>query len=282
MLGCSSCSRVGRDGELPVLPRPCLDWVKAVPFAHRGLHGPDTGPENSLTAFDAAISAGYGIECDVRLLADGEVVVFHDADLTRLAGRLGRIEDLRTADLRELRLLGTAERPPLLRELLARCAGRAPLLLEIKNDGRPGRLEQALAATLAGYDGHVLVGSFNPFSLARMAALRPDLPRCLISCDFDKATDMGRVKRFVYANLLHAAVARPHCLAYGWWGLPRLMPATFRRLGLPVLLWTVRAREDMVKALRHGDNIVFEGFLPPSPDAATEQEGRGSAASAQE
>lgn len=282
MLGCSSCSRVGRDGELPVLRRPCLDWVKAAPFAHRGLHGPDTGPENSLAAFDAAIAAGYGIECDVRLLADGEVVVFHDADLARLAGRLGRIEDLRTADLRELRLLGTAERPPLLRELLVRCAGRAPLLLEIKNDGRPGRLEQALAASLAGYDGPVLAGSFNPFSLARLAALRPDLPRCLISCDFDKATDMGRVKRFLYANLLHAAVARPHCLAYGWWGLPRLMPVVFRRLGLPVLLWTVRAREDMVEALRHGDNIVFEGFLPPSPDAATEQEGRGSVASAQE
>ena len=104
MFGCSSCSRVGRDGELPVIDRPCLDWVKVVPFAHRGLHGPDTGPENSLAAFDAAISAGYGIECDLRLLADGEVVVFHDADLTRLTGRGGRIEDLRSADLRDLGL----------------------------------------------------------------------------------------------------------------------------------------------------------------------------------
>ncbi len=282
MLGCSSCSRVGRDGELPVLSRPCIDWVKDVPFAHRGLHGPDTGPENSLAAFDAAMTAGYGIECDVRLLADGEVVVFHDADLARLTGRAGRIEDLRTPDLRELRLAGTDERPPLLRELLTRCAGRVPLYVELKGDSRPGRLEPAVAGMLDGYAGHVLAASFNPFSLARMAALRPDLPRCLISCDFDKATDMGRVKRFVYANLLHAAVARPHCLAYGWWGLPRLMPALFRRLGLPVLLWTVRAREDMVKALRHGDNIVFEGFLPPSPDAATEQEGRERVASAQE
>jgi len=282
LLGCSSCSRVGRDGELPVLDRPCLDWAKAVPFAHRGLHGPDSGPENSLAAFDAAISAGYGIECDVRLLADGEVVIFHDADLARVAGRAGRIRDLRTADLRKLRLSDTGERPPLLRELLALCAGRAPLIVEMKNEGRPGRLEQVVAEMLAGYDGPVLAASFNPFSLARLAALRPGLPRCLISCDFDTATDMGLVKRFVYANLLHAAVARPHCLAYGWWGMPRLMPATFRRLGLPVLLWTVRAREDMVKALRHGDNIVFEGFLPPSPDAAMEQEGRERAPSAQE
>jgi glycerophosphoryl diester phosphodiesterase len=66
-------------------------------------------------------------------------------------------------------------------------------------------------------------------------------------------------------QLFHALPARPHCIAYDLCGLPNTSLAFLRRLGLPVLVWTVRSREDMDKALRYGDNIVFEGFSPPSP-----------------
>ena len=51
-------------------------------------------PENSLAAFAAACEAGYGIELDVQLTLDGQVVVVHDADLLRVAGDPRRIEDL--------------------------------------------------------------------------------------------------------------------------------------------------------------------------------------------
>lgn len=60
-------------------------------------------------------------------------------------------------------------------------------------------------------------------------------------------------------------VARTNGLAYGWQGLPRW----------PVLLWTVRLREGMVKALRHGDNSVFRGFLPTSPGTIEERADQG-------
>src|SRR5688572_14072756 len=55
-------------------------------FAHRGLHDGATFIENSLIAFAAALERGAGIECDLRLTADDEVVVFHDADALRLCG----------------------------------------------------------------------------------------------------------------------------------------------------------------------------------------------------
>ncbi|MHC1789047.1 glycerophosphodiester phosphodiesterase family protein [Solidesulfovibrio sp.] len=260
----------------------CLDWLTSVPFAHRGLHGPDTGPENSLPAFAAAVAAGYGIECDVRLLADGQVVVFHDRELSRLTGQSGRIAQLTSADLPRLSICGTCEHPPLLSEVLSLVAGRVPLYVEIKNRGKPGRLEQAVARLLSGYAGPVVAASFNPWSLARMAALAPELPRCLIACDFADESEMGGLRRFCYANLLHVAVARPQCLAYDWRGLPNPAARLLRWLGLPVLLWTVRAGEDMVKALRHGDNIVFEGFLPASPVAIKEQAGHCGGGTAQD
>ena len=62
-------------------------FAKKAPFsgwcyAHRGLHSPDKSvPENSLAAFAAAADAGYGMELDVQLSKDGEVVVFHDDTL---------------------------------------------------------------------------------------------------------------------------------------------------------------------------------------------------------
>jgi hypothetical protein len=70
--------------RLPGHSDPAL-WETS--YAHRGLHQKDkTVPENSLTAFRKAIEAGYGIELDINLTADGEVVVFHDDSLLRVCG----------------------------------------------------------------------------------------------------------------------------------------------------------------------------------------------------
>ena len=61
----------------PGKKRPEMDKFKTVRYAHRGLHG-EGRAENSLSGFRAAVDAGYGIELDVRLSSDGELVVFHD------------------------------------------------------------------------------------------------------------------------------------------------------------------------------------------------------------
>ena len=61
-------------------------------FAHRGLHHAPGIPENSLAAFAAAIEAGAGIECDVRLSGDGSAIVFHDSDLRRMCSLALEVE----------------------------------------------------------------------------------------------------------------------------------------------------------------------------------------------
>ena len=131
--------------------RPVPRWLTATPIAHRGLHALPDAPENSLAAFAAAVDAGYPIELDVRLLADGRVAVFHDHDLVRLTGVTGPLEARSAGDLRPLRLLGTDERIPLLPEVLDRVAGRIPLLVEIKpHPGGVGPLEQATLRAVQG------------------------------------------------------------------------------------------------------------------------------------
>ena len=83
-------------------------------WAHRGASA--HAPENTLDAFELTRSAGAdGIELDVRLDRDGNVVVFHDRDLQRLCGRPGRIEDLYASECQQLRVAGA--RVPLLADV---------------------------------------------------------------------------------------------------------------------------------------------------------------------
>jgi glycerophosphoryl diester phosphodiesterase len=127
-----------------------------VPIAHRGLHQLAAGaPENSLAAFERACRAGFPIELDVRRTADGHAAVIHDEDLLRLTGQPGTVAATPAGRLGSLRLLGTAERVPLLEEVLRLVAGRVPVLVEVKNEGLPGRLEARVLEVLAGYRGQV-------------------------------------------------------------------------------------------------------------------------------
>src|SRR5882672_8981573 len=104
----------------PMSPVP--EWLVRIPIAHRGLHDASHGViENSLPAFWAAARAGYPAELDVRLLADGEVVVFHDQNLDRLTGDKGPISALTSRDLGRVVLSGATPDDahiPLLRNVL--------------------------------------------------------------------------------------------------------------------------------------------------------------------
>jgi glycerophosphoryl diester phosphodiesterase len=68
-------------------------------------------PENSMAAFAAACEAGYGIELDIQLTADGQVVVVHDADLLRVAGDPRRVENLSYEELSRIALFPAPAKP---------------------------------------------------------------------------------------------------------------------------------------------------------------------------
>jgi len=244
----------GRFGE-------AWDLLFAPPIAHRGLWSPDGPPENSLGAFQAACAAGYGVELDVQLSADGEAMVFHDEDLARLTGVSGRIGERTAADLAELRLNGTDERIPTLPETLALIGRRALVHVELKTPfGRVGPLEQRVHEILIDHSGPVCVIGFNPYSHAWFAERFPNVLRGLDSYSWERAPHMNEAQRKSFANLEHVSIARPHFLALGLDMLPSAKAAQLRAEGLPVIAWTVRSPEQW-EAVREGcDNLIFEGF----------------------
>jgi glycerophosphoryl diester phosphodiesterase len=241
---------------------PNHSWLLNQAFAHRGLHDARRGvPENSLAAFDCAVIAGYGIELDVQLLADGNVVVFHDETLERMCGQPVAVATLDTSALRPHRLLSSAEHIPLLTEVLTLIAGRVPLLIELKAQGRPGPLARAVMAQLVSYPGLVAIQSFNPLAVRWFSRHAPALPRGQLA---GSASTLG-VGRLI-SRLLLAGIGRPDFLAYEGAALPRLEVTRQRSTGRPVLAWTVRSATETAHLWpAYCDNLIFEGFLPELP-----------------
>ena len=153
---------------------------------HRGGRGEGWPPENTLAALERAHAEGAdAVEIDVRLSRDGEIVVCHDPDLSRMTG--GRdvrwVEALSKAELAQTRLLDTAEGVPTLSEVLAWCRHRSmPINVELKHDqSRRLHFVVVLARVLMQSRVDVLLSSFDPALLLAMAPLAPGVRRAWLT-----------------------------------------------------------------------------------------------------
>jgi glycerophosphoryl diester phosphodiesterase len=233
--------------------------------AHRGLWAADGAPENSLAAFQAARHAGYGVELDVQLSADGEAMVFHDAELARMTGHAGRVADRTAAELGDLRLLGTEEPIPTLTEVLAEIGRHTLVLVELKTPtGAVGPLEQRVHEIIMDHAGPTAVIGFNPYSHAWFADRFPGVLRGLDSYRFNDANadHLAPKQRAAFAGLEQVAIARPHFLALSLDVVASEPARRHRAEGMPVVAWTVREPAQWEAARPHADNLIFEGFRP--------------------
>jgi glycerophosphoryl diester phosphodiesterase len=235
-----------------------MSWLTEQPIAHRGLHA-DAIPENSLPAFEAAIEAGYPIECDVRVTEDGVPVIFHDRTLNRLTDRDDRIENLPYAELSNLSLDEGHATIPTLTQLLDTVSGRVPLLIEIKGRGLPDGTLPTIAEKLDTYEGKYAVQSFDPFVLRwfrnnREAWLRGQLAGNL--------SNLSPVKRISLKTLWVTKLSRPDFVGYRHQDLPYDPVQDWRESNGPVLAWTVHEEAERERIEPYADNIIFEGFRP--------------------
>jgi glycerophosphoryl diester phosphodiesterase len=241
-----------------------LDGLLARPIAHRGLHGAEI-LENTLPAAEAAAAAGYGIEADLQLTADEEVVVFHDHTLDRLTRASGPLAARKAADLRKVPFRTAPGHIPNLREFLATVRGRVPLFLELKSAWNGDtRLVARTATVLASYAGPVAALSFDPVFVAALRDIAPALPRGIVAERWYKHRDAGLswTQKLALGQLLHGFTTKPQFVAYGIHDLPALAPLAARGLGLPLLSWTVRTPAEQARARRWADQMIFEGFQP--------------------
>ncbi len=245
----------------PAAKRP-HDTSLDTDYAHRGLHGEGV-PENSLAAFEAAARAGYGIELDVQLSGDGEVMVFHDYTLVRMTGVEGKLSERTAAELSELRLGSTDERVPRFSEVLALVDGRVPLLVELKGENFDSALCDKVSEILKSYSGAYCIESFNPILLGKIAKLLPGTYRGILYTNVVRDKNRWSAINLALTLMATNIIARPDFVAYNEKDremLPvRICTGLF---GTKRFVWTVRTAESYREAKNRGELAIFEGFLP--------------------
>ena len=130
-------------------------------IAHRGVFDNKTIPENSMMAFEKALSMKYSIELDVQLTTDNKLVVFHDASLERMTGYNKNLQDCTYSEIQKLHLLKTKATIPTFLEVLDLIQDKVLLDIEIKNTKRIEDTCKILMSQLEGYSNYI-IKSFNP------------------------------------------------------------------------------------------------------------------------
>lgn len=231
-------------------------------YAHRGLHG-DDAPENSLAAFALAAEKGYGIELDVQLSKDGEVMVFHDYTLSRMTGREGLLADFTADELRSLKLADSDEHIPTLSEVLSLIDGSVPLLVELKGESTDTSLCEPLVRLLSQYSGVYCIESFNPILLGKMSKLMPNVWRGLLYTNVVRDKKRASVLNLALTAMLTNVIAKPNFIAYNYVDRRSLavrICTCFWRAGR--FSWTIRSLDEYRRAKISGECAIFENFTP--------------------
>ncbi len=238
------------------------DWLTSQSIAHRGLHNKNAGiVENSASAFEAAIAAGYAIETDLQCAGDGMPMVFHDEKLERLTRGKGDITGFSAAELKNIEFRDTGERMMDLKEFTRFIGDRTPLLIEIKSRWQENaQFPARIAQIMKEYDGRFALMSFDPRIMAGIRRHLPGALRGLVTDSFNKEhwPELDAMTRFKLRYLYYAHSVRPDFIAHNVNDLASLTPRLFRKFYGPVLTWTVRSDENMAQAGKYADNVIFE------------------------
>lgn len=222
------------------------------PFAHRGVH--NEYPENSLPAFKQAIDMNLGIELDIHLTADNQLVVFHDDNLKRMTGANEYIKFLTYEQIEQYNLMETEYKIPLLKQVLDLVKGKVPILIEIKTNNNMKKLVPALKQELEGYKGEAFIQSFSPFALRRCYKVIPNILRGQLSSFF--AHDHLRFyKKIPIKKLFFKSFSHIDFVSYNLENLPNKY---VNKMDVPVLAWTVRTEEDYKKAIQNANNVIVD------------------------
>jgi glycerophosphoryl diester phosphodiesterase len=231
-----------------------MDAYKPIILAHRGFSA--KAPENTMTAFEAAKTAGAdGIELDVQLSKDGKLVVIHDEHVERTTNGSGWVQDLTYEQLKKFDAgswFGPSfqgERIPLLTDVLEWAYSNRMLVnIEFKN-GRvlyPEIEKKTIQAVLdLKMLDQVLISSFNHYSLRLVKRLDPRFRIGLLYQD-------GLVQPWHYAKQMQAIAIHPHFIQV----ISELVHGCHSNQ-IMVNTWTVNEMEDIRRMVdRKVDTII--------------------------
>ena len=225
-------------------------------FAHRGASA--HAPENTLAAFELAFAQhADAIELDVKLSADGHVVVIHDPTVDRTTGSHGRVRDLSLAQLRSLEAGSffsekyRGEKIPTLEEVFETVGKRIFINVELTNYNTPrDQLVETVCMLVKkfGMQKSVIFSSFFASNLSKARAYLPGVPRGLL-------TFRGFVG--AWARSFGFAFGRYHALHPNLKDVTPQQIQRVHRLKRRIHVWTVNAAEEMRRLFGWGVDAII-------------------------
>jgi len=231
-------------------------------ISHRGASG--YAPENTLKSFKLAVDMGSReFEFDVHQTRDGILVVHHDFDLKRTAGKAVKIADLDYSDLKKFNVAAhfkrdkVVQRIPRLEEVLDIIGPAADgLNFEVKNDNNvyPGIEEKVLAflKSKPGLFEKSMVSSFDHGTLKRFRELSPRLKLAYLGHGLSTMLLLPALKkaRSVGAVNFHLALR----IAF------KLNVSRIKKAGFRVCVYTVNERKDALRMKEIGVDGIFSNY----------------------
>ena len=226
-------------------------------WAHRGARA--EAPENTIPAFELAIAQGAdGVEFDVQLTADGEMVVIHDETVERTTDGHGRVVAYDLAQLQRLDASAGkagfegAQIPTLDQVLTLLAPTSLRLNIELKNsvEDYPGLEEKVLdAVERYGIADRVVLSSFNHYSLKKLQELGT-------TCELGMLYTDPLYRPWRYARQLKVGAIHPPAryLTSG-----RFIRKAHAR-GLAVRPWVVNGERKLARMFRWGADAVFTDY----------------------
>ncbi len=230
--------------------------TQPVIFAHRGASA--HAPENTIAAFELAIAQqADAVELDVKLSADGRVIVIHDSTVDRTTNGHGKVEDMTLAELKSLDAGSfrgkefAGEKIPTLDEVFESVGNRIFINIELKNHKRHGEdLVQDVCMLVKKHQMQkcVMFSSFFPDALYKAHSYLPNVPRGLLAL-----------------NGVLGVWARSFGFSFGKYDAlhPNLQSTTpeevvrVHRLKRRVHVYTVNKEEDMRRLFKWGVDGIF-------------------------
>ena len=230
-------------------------------FAHRGASG--YAPENTLEAFALAGEQGaQGIELDVQLTKDGEVVVIHDETIDRVSTGKGAVRDYTLEELRRFSFHNHKKeyegvQIPTLREVLEQVKpGGMEVNIELKTGiyWYPGLEEKTVELVkAAGMENRVIYSSFNHYSVQKILELDAEAETAYLYSDV--LLNVENYAKNTGVCGLHPAVYHLKMADF---------LESYRRSGLKVRVWTVNDEADMRQFIEKDLEAVITNY----PDRA--------------
>ena len=226
-------------------------------FAHRGASG--YAPENTLEAFRLAMEQGAdGIELDVHLTKDGEVVVIHDETLNRTSNGQGKVRDYTLEELKKFSFHNHMEKYqgvqiPTLKEALNLVKNsRIKVNIELKTGiyWYEGIEEKTMdIVKTMGMEDRVIYSSFNHYSIQKVLEQNSDAETAYLFSDVP--LNMEKYAKDTGVKGLHPAVYHLKMADF---------LETYMKSGLKVRVWTVNNKEDMKMFIDAGVDAIITNY----------------------